>query len=154
MSNYWSTNFISQQGGDFSFRYVITSAPKLDAAALTRLGWESMTPLESDIVPASMTPHGPSEASLLTLDNENVAITAWKRAEDGKGTILRLLELAGRDENVRVHTHRFQVTAAEQCSLLEECTEKMPVTEDGVSISLRPYQIVTVRLQTGPVGEQ
>ena len=42
MNNYWHTNYRAGQGGNFTFRYVLTSADHLDPAALSRLGWESM----------------------------------------------------------------------------------------------------------------
>ena len=37
MNNYWHTNYRAAQGGDFTFRYVLTSEAKLDPAFLTRL---------------------------------------------------------------------------------------------------------------------
>jgi hypothetical protein len=48
MNNYWDTNYVAGQGGDFSFRYVITSASGIVAPTLTRMGWEALTPLETD----------------------------------------------------------------------------------------------------------
>jgi hypothetical protein len=47
MNNYWNTNYRAGQGGQFHFRYVITSARETDAPQLSRLGWEEMTPLEA-----------------------------------------------------------------------------------------------------------
>ena len=40
MNNYWDTNYAAGQGGDFTFRYVLTSGDRLDPASLSRLGWE------------------------------------------------------------------------------------------------------------------
>ncbi len=50
MNNYWDTNYRAAQGGEFVFRYVMTSAASLDPLALTRLGWESMRPVELNYV--------------------------------------------------------------------------------------------------------
>src|SRR5260370_40613799 len=50
MNNYWDTNYRAAQGGEFTFRYTMTSATNLDPAALTRLGWDSMRPAEVDYV--------------------------------------------------------------------------------------------------------
>jgi len=36
MNNYWHTNYRAGQGGDFRFRYTLTSAPQLDGSALTK----------------------------------------------------------------------------------------------------------------------
>jgi hypothetical protein len=30
MNNYWNTNYVAGQGGDFTFRYILTSASALD----------------------------------------------------------------------------------------------------------------------------
>ena len=46
LNNYWHTNFPRVQSGEFTFRYVITSGAELDPAHLSRLGRESLTPLE------------------------------------------------------------------------------------------------------------
>ncbi|HEX5483277.1 MAG TPA: polysaccharide lyase family protein, partial [Terriglobia bacterium] len=48
MNNYWWTNYRAAQGGDFTFRYVLTSGRDLTPAALSRLGRSEMTPLEID----------------------------------------------------------------------------------------------------------
>ena len=49
MNNYWDTNYRAGQGGDFTFRYAVTSGPKLDGSALTHLGMEEMRPAELDL---------------------------------------------------------------------------------------------------------
>ena len=48
MNNYWDTNYAAGQGGDFTFRYVLTSGNNLPPAYLSRLGREEMSPLEVD----------------------------------------------------------------------------------------------------------
>ena len=50
MNNYWDTNYRAGQGGHFMFHYVLTSSTATSAPALSRLGWEEITPLEADIV--------------------------------------------------------------------------------------------------------
>ena len=50
MNNYWEDNYRASQGGNFRFRYVITSAPSTDEGKLSRLGWEEMTPMETEEV--------------------------------------------------------------------------------------------------------
>ena len=46
MSNYWETNWPAGQGGDYTFRYAVTSGRNLSAGTLSRLGWEEMSPIE------------------------------------------------------------------------------------------------------------
>ena len=39
MNNYWHTNYLAGQGGDYAFRFAITSRPKADSVASARFGW-------------------------------------------------------------------------------------------------------------------
>ena len=150
MNNYWGTNFAPGQGGEFTFRYAIVSGRGFDPAALTRTGWETMTPLESDSVGSSFQP-GPlpsDEASLLQVDGPNVAVVTWKTAEDGRGTILRLEELAGKPVRVRISSDYFSVQEAWRCSGLEDDQARLESREVGVEVGMRPFEIVTLRLIT------
>jgi alpha-mannosidase len=151
MSNYWSTNFFSSQGGRMTFRYSIVSAPAFAPAALSRLGMEQMTPLESDAVAAQPGAPSPAMDSFLNLNGEDVALTTWKRAEDGSGSIVRLVELAGKDSAIDLSSGHLHIDAAQSCSLLEDCADNVPVNDNHVRLTLRPHQIVTLKLTTRPV---
>ena len=59
MNNYWTTNYRAGQGGDFTFRYAVTSAPQLDGAALTHLAMNEMRPVEVDYVVSQDKPGNP-----------------------------------------------------------------------------------------------
>ena len=150
MSNYWSTNFVSSQGGEFTFRYAFVSGAKFEPAQLTRSGWAQMTPLESDVVSASLRPSPVHSASFLTLDNANVVLSTWKRAEDGNGSILRFTEIAGQPQTLHLSTPHLQLDKVWKCSLLEECTQELPVRDGGVAIEMKPFEILTLRLETQP----
>jgi hypothetical protein len=149
MSNYWSTNFMSSQGGSYTFRYTFVSSGKFEPAQLTRTGWEQMTPLESDTVSASATPNSDSSASFLVVDNPDV-VSTWKRAEDGRGSIVRLTEIAGRTEGVHINTPHLHLQRAQRCSLVEDCAGDLAVHDDGVAFDMKPFEILTLRLETRP----
>ncbi len=150
MNNYWGTNFSPAQGGEFTFHYSIVSGRDLDPAGLTRMGWESMTALESDTTSASpQTGLLPvDEAGLIRVDNPQVAIVTWKMAEDGRGTVLRLEELAGKAARVRISSQFFHVREAWLCSGLEDDERRVGTSDDGVDLEVRPFEIVTLRLLT------
>ena len=155
MSNYWDTNYASSQGGDYVFRYRIISTEGFDAQQLTRLGWEAMTPLESDNVgpsPSPRTVHGTS-ASLLHVAPDSVVVTTWKLAEDGEGSILRLEETAGRAEEVAVDSSHLKIRQAWLCNALEQKTKELAVGADGVHLTIPALGIVTLRIATQPVHE-
>ncbi len=50
MNNYWHTNYRAGQGGDFTFRYAITSSAQLNGSELSQLAWEEMRPMEINYV--------------------------------------------------------------------------------------------------------
>ncbi len=156
MNNYWDTNYVAGQGGDFSFRYVITSASGIVAPTLTRMGWEALTPLETDEIkyqdksvnrPA---PLGPAQGSFLNVDNPGVVLLTWKQAEDQNGYILRFLEIAGLAATIGVTSPILDIQSAWRCNAMEENQQSLAVAQKGVRFDVNPYEIVTVRVQGKP----
>lgn len=108
MNNYWHTNYRAGQGGNFTFRYTLTSAPQLDGGALTKLGLEEMRPAELDYVVSQDKPGNPPRplpaegTNFLDISGDSVALITWKEAENSDGTILRLQETAGRPAEAQI----------------------------------------------------
>lgn len=154
MNNYWETNFVPWQGGDFQFRYVVTSSRSFDPAQLTRFGREERTPLESSPVAGLIfQAHPPkSAASFLSINNPSLAEVTWKIAEDGDGTILRLQNISARSGVARIHSDFFPFTAASLCNLLEENESSLPLHEGGFDVTFKPYEVITLRLRTAPTA--
>jgi hypothetical protein len=150
MNNYWGTNFAPGQGGDFIFRYVLVSGPGFDAGTLTRLGWDAMTPLESDQVNASVGAGAlpGDQASLFEVSNPNVVLVTWKMAEDGNGTTVRLAEVAGGTTRATLSSRYFTIAEAWRCSGLEENRSVLAPVDGRVEVGLGPFEIVTLRLMT------
>jgi len=158
MNNYWDTNYRGAQGGDFTFRYVLTSGTKLSVAALSRLGWEESTPLETDqITPQDKAlslprPLDGSQASFLEINQPNVLLLTWKRAEDAQGTILRFLEIGGEAARAEVAIPLVDVESAWQCSAMEANQQELRLAgKHGFTLEIKPHQIVTVRVKGTPV---
>ena len=153
MDNYWDTNYAAEQGGDFTFRYVLTSGNNLEPASLSRLGAEEMSPLELDLITSqdkalnSPRPLDPVRSSFLQVDNPDVVLVTWKKAEDGQGTVLRFLEVAGKESSVEVQTPLFEVKSAWASDALERKQGALSVTSHGFRCAVKPFQIVTVRLE-------
>lgn len=150
MNNYWGTNFPAWQGGDFTFRYAITSAPQLDAPALTRFGLNALTPLERDDVAASteQSPLPPQQASILDINVPGVNLLTWKKAEDGDGSILRLQDASGKASQVTVHSSYLKFGRAWSCNILEENQSELPTQRDALGVSIKPFQVLTIRVRT------
>jgi hypothetical protein len=155
MDNYWDTNYAAGQGGAFTFRYVLTSGNNLEAASLSRLGREEMSPLELDQITSqdkalnTPRPLDAGQGSFLQVNNPNVVLVTWKMAEDRQGTILRFLEVAGKQSTVDVQTPLFEVKSAWMNDALERKQGPLSVSPHGFRFSVKPFQIVTVRLEGG-----
>ena len=83
--------------------------------------------------------------SLVCADRPNVVVETIKRAEDGEGVIVRLYESQRRRGPVTL-TVSFPVRAAWRTNLLEENLASISICGSAVTLNLRPFEIVTVRL--------
>ena len=155
MNNYWHTNYRAAQGGDFTFRYVLTSAATLEPEALTRLGFESMRPVEMNYVVGQDKPGNPERplppegAGFLETDQPDVALITWKQAEDGDGVILRLQETAGRATNATLRFPRETVRSANVCSGVEDNGGSLTPNGNAVTVKLGAWEVATVRVRLG-----
>ena len=154
MSNYHYDNWPGAQGGEFRFRYVFTSDPVTDTAALTRLGWEEATPLEIDEVTtqdkAVEIPRPlPGALSFVEIDRPDVLLQTWKPAEDGKGTILRFLDFGEQGGAVTATIPLMHLKSAWLCTALEDKQSEISVKDPHrLAFEIRPHEIITLRLHT------
>lgn len=152
MNNYWDTNYRAGQGGDFTFRYALTSGPQLDGLALTKLGLDEMRPAELDYVVSQDKPGNPPRplpaegAQFLEIGGDNVALVTWKEAEDGNGTILRLQEVGGKPAKATIQIPNKDISSAQLCSGVEENVRPISVDGNSIGLPLQPFEVVTVRL--------
>jgi hypothetical protein len=152
MNNYWHTNYRAAQGGQFHFRYVLTSGHNFEPASLTRLGVDSQRALSAERI-ANQDKTGPTTESLpaegrsfLQVDNPDVLLTTWKLAENGEGTIVRLEEIAGKQEQVALHLSSARLRSAQLCNAMEDDLTNLPVKDQSIQLTMKPYEVVTVRL--------
>lgn len=82
---------------------------------------------------------------MLRLDRSNIVIETIKQAEDGRGVIVRFYE-ARRQRGPLSLTASFPLAEAWLTNLLEEDQTRLEVNGNRVTMSIRPYQIVTLRL--------
>lgn len=153
MNNYWGTNYIAAQGGDFTFRYALTSAAKLDAAAMSRTGWEQTTPLERTLVKSqdkaapTENPLPASRMSFLETSDPSVLLSAWKGAEAGAGSVLRFIELGGAGtRSVRVSSPLFGSFSRRTCNAVEDCGDAGAAGAGSFNFETAPRQILTFKL--------
>ena len=83
--------------------------------------------------------------SLISVDLPNIVVETVKRAEDGNGIIARLYE-SQRRRGVLTLSAGFELAEAWHTNLLEENETPLEPSGNTVRLSVRPYEIVTLRL--------
>lgn len=153
MNNFWHVNYRAQQGGHFRFRYVVTSAATLNEIKLSHLGWEEMTPLEvSEVTPSDKAveikrPLDGSSGSFLSANDPALVLEAWKPAEDGRGTILRFLDLGGSARTVLVQLLQTRIESAFVTDAVERDIDPLTVVDPhSIKLQVKPHAIITVRI--------
>jgi len=84
--------------------------------------------------------------SFLQVDGSGVVAENWKGAEDGNGTVLRLLETAGAENTVTVRFPLLRLQHAWLCTAMEEDIREIRAGGSSVEITLKPHEIVTLRI--------
>jgi alpha-mannosidase len=87
---------------------------------------------------------------VVTIDNRGVQISSVKHADDGSGDlIVRLYEACGDRAPLTVRASQ-PIRGAVRCNLLEEPTGGIECSDGIVSLSLRPFELVTLRMTSWP----
>ncbi|MFL5994588.1 MAG: alpha-mannosidase, partial [Streptomyces sp.] len=88
---------------------------------------------------------------VVSVDGEGVTVEAVKLADDGSGDVVVRLYESGGGRAQGVLRTGFPLTGAQVTDLLERPLEgeTAEVTDGGVAVSLRPFQVLTLRLRRG-----
>ena len=89
-------------------------------------------------------------APVVTLDHPGIELAAVKRADDGSDDlIVRVFEACGDRTAVAVRADG-RVMSAARCNALEEPQSGIDVADGFVALTLRPFELVTLRLTVQP----
>ena len=88
----------------------------------------------------------PLSASFCRVDAPNVVVLALKQAEDGRGIVLRLWEIAGLETTTRVEMPHLSPKHAFQTDLVEDDRRLLAYPGEGLAVTLKPFSVVTLRL--------
>ena len=122
-------------------------------AHTVQLGYEFDDPMTATQVIAhagSM----PASASMVSLDNPNVVLTAVKKAEDSDALIFRMYEYAGKASEVKLHVPAGALHATETNLMEKPEGGKLKLVGDVVSAEIKPYEILTIEVAYPHAGEK
>lgn len=126
----------------------------LDKAATARAGWAFNKPLgvrvmQSPPIADSAATMSQIRWSLCGVNAPNVVVTAFKRAEDGEGWIVRAAECAGQIAST-TFTLGIKATSVKETNLIEvdeKETTRATLKGDTLTAEFMPYEIRTFRLK-------
>jgi hypothetical protein len=155
LNNYWFTNYKAAQGGEFSFRFAMSSDHRVSREQLARFDADTRTPVfvypllssfsasvetKNRLLPAAA-------GSLMALEAPNLQMVALKAAEDGDGYVLRLQETAGRSGNAEVVFPGLDIREAYLSNGVEEPQRKLATTSHTITVPYEPNRYITIRLK-------
>ena len=88
----------------------------------------------------------PAEYEAVHISSENLVTEVLKRAEDGEGDIIRFYECWNRRTTAELVFDR-QYRKISLCNMLEEEETVLGENTDRISMTVKPYEIVTLRLE-------
>jgi alpha-mannosidase len=143
------------QGGDDFFlnRFALRGAEgRFDGAEAMRTAMAHQNPLHPVALPRNRTgPLRDATASLLSIDVNDVVVTAFKPAEDSRaGYIVRMWELGGQGRTVLIDASAISPSRAWQTSLVETDISVASMTNGVISASIGANEIATYRLSVPP----
>lgn len=86
-----------------------------------------------------------SEYSYASVNRSNVVMETIKQAENQDGTIIRMYESENALTKAEL-TVNADFKKAYICNLLEEQEAEAPVNGNKITVTLKPYEVVTVKL--------
>ncbi|GAA0912707.1 glycoside hydrolase family 38 C-terminal domain-containing protein [Virgisporangium aurantiacum] len=142
LNNIWDTNFPSQQQGETTFRYAITSATDADPAELGRDAAAGLTdPMLVVPVTGRNVPVAAAGDSFLSVADPRVRVSSVARSRRGHGFVVYL----SADTEVRTEVRLpAPVRAAFLGTSLERDLVACPVRGDTVEITVPPGNLVAL----------
>ena len=91
----------------------------------------------------------PPENSFVETPDENIIVTALKKAEDDDSLVLRFYEWAGKEGDVKLQLPPGAASASET-DLMEKPLGALPLAKNEVTVSTKPYEIKTIKVDYSP----
>jgi alpha-mannosidase len=87
----------------------------------------------------------PETHSFLQVEQNNVVVTAMKKAEESNDFIVRFYEWAGKAGDVRLK-FSVPIQSATEANLVEKTGDALSVHGEEVSVPTKPYEVRTVQV--------
>jgi alpha-mannosidase len=128
--------------GSHTFRYGLfphSGGPQLGGVIPAAAAFNQPLHLRSSSLPAG------EARSFFSVDHPALIIDTVKQAEDSEDIILRLFESHGSHVSAKLNS-TLLVKDVHRTNLLEDILDQIPCDNNSISLELRPFEIVTLKL--------
>ncbi len=134
------------QTGNHSFSFSITSHEEGWKNG-TRFGKESNEPLFAVVAPVQYATASLAESqSFLGVNEENIIVTAMKKAENEDGVAIRFYNLDGHKSEVNLSLWK-SFNKAFDTNLIEEVEAELKIKKKNLKVEVGKYEIATIKLK-------
>jgi alpha-mannosidase len=128
------------------FRYALyPHAGTWQQAMTERKGYELNYPLQATVV-APHTGSLPASHSFISVDDDNVILTAVKKSEDDDALILRVYDWSGKPSNAKFTLPPGAISATEVNLMEQPMGSALTVHENTVTLPVGPFEIRTLKV--------
>jgi alpha-mannosidase len=138
MNNHWGTNYRAYQEGPVEFRYALHPHGRFDPAAASRLA----IGMSQSLLSAAADDSSPRTEPFLSVEPDDVLVTALKPSADGKACIVSIFGASGHDRQVKLKWSAPAPTALWRSDLSE-----LPLEPIHGSLNLAGWQLITIRAE-------
>lgn len=89
------------------------------------------------------------ERSFLSVDEPRLLLSALKPPQQGEGWVLRLVNPTGETLNSQINTS-YKLAQARKLNMAEQLQASLSLNDGTLSVSLAPYQVLTLGLEFAP----
>jgi len=148
MNNNFRTNFENIQVTDTLFRYSITTHQgNWKQGQAHDFGWAISNPLIPICINGKKKGKLKKSISFCQVDKANVLLSTLKKAEDGNGIIIRLIETEGKNTTTTLTLPFISITQVYQTNLVEENERLLSAQKHEVTAPIKAFGITTIRVK-------
>ncbi len=144
MNNYWETNFRASQPGYIELNYGLLIHGEFDPVEICRQGYHYTKPIQIHL--ATDYP-APGSGEIINIDVEGVELQYLKKAEDGNGIILQLVNLNHDNTDIGLSFPGLEIESAWHTSPVEQNISELNIKDNTINMNLQPRKPETVRVK-------
>jgi len=146
LNNYWNTNYPLTQPGYITLHYAFLTHGKFDPVQMSQDAQSVSIPM---LAHPAFCVDGKTEGQLLHVAGKGIVVQHVKPAADGRGFIVRLMNLKPHPVQVQIILGHRPATHAALCNALEEIQQPLKIVgvNGAAAFEVPPRRLTTIKLE-------